>query len=297
MGTIINIKQTGRLGRQAASEDATTGLVLMVPAPGEGQSYSVLNGGVYQIGEVTELEDLGITEEFDEENEVNAWHVVKRFREISPNSKLFVMLVDQSVELADVLDHTNDTSSITRLLNVSEGVINQVGVAVSPSTENIPGEDNAGAPSDWNAYFETNIPIAQLAINHFASQGRPIVICIEATGTDANGDWSELSASGVAMMHGQNDYLYNKGTWARKHTCIGTLMGVIAASPVNANVGWVEKNNVKIGSLINARNAGSYVASITDAEIQAREERRHIFFIKYTDYPGIFLNNSFTDYI
>ena len=285
MSGVVNIRQTGRLGRQAASEDATTGLILMVPAPSEGQSYTV--GHTYEIGEISDLEALGINEAFDDANELQAWNSVKEFREFNPSAKLYVTLLPVAQNAVQAITYNN---GVSKLMQKSQGAVKQIGLVVE--TTDVPvGYD------DFDEYVAAIIAQAQLSVNTCLTHGHPVVIIVEGFRDFKDFDGSEANAFGVGLFFGQSNTFFSKesiSNYQKKRAAIGICMAVIAANRVNDNIGWVEKNNVKIGSLINARLDETLIDELTNSIIESREDKRHIFFRTYTDYPGIYINNDFT---
>ncbi len=280
MGNVINIQQSGGLGITAKPGDAISGMVLHVPAPPEGTNYVL--GGVYKLGSTKDLEDvLGVTAAFDEENEVNAYQSVLEFFTINPKGTLYVMFITQSATLLQILNPTVSDGAI-KLVNQAEGKIKQLAITYTLEAE------------DYEAVFTAAIAQAQVFAEYCAEISRPLHIVLEGFGLDGTTNLKALNSGKVSVMLGQNDTFYSSGEFAELHTAIGSLLGVISLARVNDNIGWVGQYNMMKGNLQNARIGGVLIDDISPTVFDTLDEKGYIYFKKFIDYSGIYMNDSYT---
>jgi len=281
MGNVINIQTSGGLGQLAKSNDGISGMALHVPAPAGGATY--ITGGCYKLASILEADALGFNAAFDATNSVNTYQSILEFFTSSPKGTLYVQCIDQAATLIQMLTPSN-AESLIKLVNFAEGKIKQIGVTFNYD----------GAPADFEAMFAAAIPQAQLFAEHCAENNRPLHVVLEGYGLDGTTDLKDLNSNKVSVFIGQNAAFFAQGAYAEPHCAIGTCLGVISAAPVNESIGYVGGFNVQKGTLQSAMIGGVLVSDIPSTTIESLEENGYIFFIKYTDYSGIYINNSFT---
>lgn len=281
MGNVINIQQSGGLGQTAKSNDGISGMALHIPAPSGGENYTI--GGCYKLGSVKDAEALGINAAYDLAKAVNAYQSILEFFTVSPKGTLYVQCIDQDNTLLDMLTPSNGESLI-KLVNFSEGKIKQIGVTFNYD----------GVLTQFEPMFEEAVPQAQLFAEHCAENNRPLHVVLEGYGLDGSLNLKNLNSNKVSVFIGQNRAFYGKGQFARKHCAIGTCLGVISAAQVNESIGYVGNFNVQKGNLQIPQINEVLVDDITSNTIESLEDNGYIFFVKYTDYSGIYINNSFT---
>lgn len=283
MGNVINIQQSGGLGQTAKSNDGISGMALHVPAPSPTGGLTYQLGGCYKLGSSLEAEALAIDDAFDLANGVNAYQTILEFFTINPKGTLYIQCIDQDATLVDMLTPSNPESLI-KLVNFADGKIKQLGVTFNYD----------GALQQFEDMFEQAVPQAQLFAEHCAENNRPLHVVLEGYGLDGSLNLKNLNSNKVSVFIGQNRAFYGKGQFARKHCAIGTCLGVISAAQVNESIGYVGNFNVQKGNLQIPQINEVLVDDITSNTIESLEENGYIFFVKYTDYSGIYINNSFT---
>ncbi|NBR15170.1 MAG: DUF2586 family protein [Crocinitomicaceae bacterium] len=194
------------------------------------------------------------------------------------------MTVETTVLLSAILTHTSPTSAI-KLVNFAQGKIKQLGICYCPAVT---------VDMVWATVFTAAIPIAQAFAVYCRDNHRPLHIVLEGYGLNNSVNFKALNSSKVSVMIGQNDYFYSKGAFAQPHKAIGVAMGVISVAPVNDNIGWVGKFNLMLGTFSIARLNGVLIDEIPESTFDDLDELGGLYFRNYTDYPGIYMNDSFT---
>lgn len=281
MGKVINIQQSGGIGITTKSGDAISGFIVQAPAPAGGQTY-VLNN-VYKLGAAVEAEALGVDADSDVTGTVSVYQPIKEFFEANPNGTLYLQLTAQTATFVQMLTPTLATSAI-KLINFAQGKIKQLGVGFNPSV----------APADYEVAVGAAISQAQLFAAHCLANDRQIHITLEGLGMSGATDTRALLSKYVSVMLGQNDSFYSKGVFAQKHTSIGRALGIISKAKVNECIGWVGSFNLLAGDFQIARINGVLIDDMTPTQLATLDEKGYLYFVSYTDYPGLYMNASYT---
>lgn len=281
MGKIINNQINGGLGIVKPSIDAVSGIIMPVLAAATGGTYTL--GNVYRLGSTADAVALGVDADFDTTNSVNAYQSVLEFFRVNPRGTLYIMFVDNTLSRATLLQTATNVSAL-KLINDAEGAINQLAIACNPDV----------VITDYDAELSATVGAAQSFAVYCRENNRPLHVVVEGYGADIALDLHTLNASKVSVMFGQNDGFFGLGAWAELHTAIGTALGVISLAKVNECIGWVGKFNLLGGELVKARLNGSLIAALSNAALDAYDEKGWLFFKTYTDYAGIYMNDSHT---
>lgn len=280
MGKIINNQLNGGLGIVKPSIDAISGVVIPVPAAATGGTYTL--GDVYRMKSLADAEAIGVNSAFDLTNEVNAYQTILEFFRASKRGTLFIMFVDNTVARATLLQTATITHAL-KLVNEAEGTINQLAIACNP----------AEVIADYNVELTAVIGAAEAFATFCKENARPLHIVIEGYGAPTL-DCHTLNAPSVSVMIGQNDGFYSIDEWAELHTAIGTALGVISNAKVNECIGWVGKFNLLGGEFVKARIQGTLISEMTPSAIEALDDKGYLYFVVYTDYAGLYMNDSHT---
>lgn len=281
MGQVINIQQSGGLGIVSKSEDGVSGMIIQVPAPTGGETY-VLNN-VYKIGAASELAIFGIDAAYDVTYTVQCFQAVKEFFEINPKGTLYLQLTTQAATMIQMFDPSVVTSAI-KLVNASGGKVKQIAGVFNPATP----------PADFEVALVAAISQANLFALYCMANDRPLHVVLEGLGISGATDTRALLSKHVSVMLGQNDAFYALGAYAQKHTSIGRALGVVSLASVNENIGWVGKFNLLAGAFVQARINGVLVNDMTPTQLATLDTNGYLYFKTYTDYPGIYMNDSWT---
>lgn len=241
-----------------------------------------------------DVKALGITPEYDVENNLNVFrHVSEFYRNAGEGTELHIMLVDQSKTLSNICENEART-----LIANANGNIKQLGIAI-----NLEEDANIvllnGMPSDvYNAIAKAQ-ELYEWADAHYMPM-QVLLECYHHTGSAASSanlrDLQNLTADKVTLVNGQ-DYLYadTKTGLAQKFADVGTILGVTSKANVNQNIG----NN----ELFNLTDAvrGIWIVPGTSAhkknseiisDLQTLEDKGYVFGITYPGLAGVRINND-----
>lgn len=291
MGNIngVNIVR-GKVGsNRVGNDDAVSGIIITTPVvPNLAFDTPVV---VYNMNDV---EDYGITKEFDENNNVNVWqHLKEFFRLAGSGTELHLMVCERTEVMDDLLDEPAKA-----LILSSEGKIKQIAVAV-----NLP--DNAtpvivdGLPEDVNDAIAAAKDLEEWSEENYM----PVTVFVEGhhySGTASSASdlraLPNLSAEGVAVVIGQDyEVADTKTGHAQKYAFVGTVLGVTASCTVEQNIGENETKNLTDGGKRELIVAGfSNHDKIQDkySDWQTLEDKGYIFGLTYAGMAGVRLNND-----
>jgi hypothetical protein len=241
-------------------------------------------GNVYRLASAADAIAIGVTADFDDTNNVNAYQSVLEFFRVNVRGTLYIMFIDNTITRATMLQTATNTHAL-KLINEANGTINQLGVACNPSA----------TISDPVAELTAAVGAAQAFAVHCQTNSRPLHVIIEGYGTFSSGiNLRALNASKVSVMFGQNDGYYALSAAAQKHAAIGTALGVVSLAAVNENIGWVGKFNLLGGEFTRARLQGGLISTLSQTVLNTANDQGWLFFVQFTDYAGIYMNDSHT---
>ena len=110
-------------------------------------------------------------------------------------------------------------------------------------------------------------------------------------------DLNTLSAPKVSVVIGQDGaglgaYLY--AGYSKSITCLGAILGAVSAAAVSDDIAWVGKFNLSNGYELDtlAFGNGVMVAASSQNFLNALDNLRYIFLIKYVGIPGSYIDDS-----
>lgn len=276
---------TNRLG----SDDAISGIILTGPKPAN-LDFSTPKS-LYNIDDA---ERLGITKEYDQENNIHVHGHLSEFFRFSPTgTELNIILEEQTKKLIDLCD-----GPAKKLLLFAEGRIKQLAIGLNlPEAATITMLN--GVPDDVYNSIKTAKLLEEWSENNFM----PISIFLEGYsygGTAASSadlrDIENLSAEGVTLIIGQDyDVAEKKTGHAQKYAFIGTVLGVCASCSVNQNIGENETKNLTDGArklLVNPALSNHKLTKDQYSDLQTLEDKGYVFGLTYTGLAGVRLNND-----
>ena len=284
----------GRIGANTLSVgDGVSAIIIGAPA-----ATGLAQSMVKHLYGIKDAEAVGIDAGFDQTNNVNAHrHISEFYREAGEGSHLYVMLVDPTKTMVEILE---DTGSIyaKKVLSEAGGDVRQLAVAVNPTgaTTHL-----NGLPDDvYNA-----IAKAQGLYDWADSHYMPIQILLE--GYDYAGDAStvadlrdlpNLQAHKVSVIIGQ-DWAYSESKTgnAQKYADVGTALGVLSKAAINQNIGDVESFNITDAtkSIWMVPGLSSHQKNSDVIEhLQTLDTKGYIFGVEYTGISGVRFNDDHT---
>jgi|26BtaG_2_1085354.scaffolds.fasta_scaffold02540_5 hypothetical protein len=287
----VNI-QRGRLGaNRVGNDDAISGIIITSPVVSNLEFDTPVV--VYNM---TDVEDFGITKDFDENQNVHVWqHLKEFFRLAGAGTELHLMIVEQTESMSDCL-----SEHAKALLLNSDGKIKQLAVAVNldseavvTSLDGLPVDviDAISTAKALELWSEENfMPVSVFLEGHHFSGNAASAIDLRAI--------ESLSAEGVSVVIGQ-DYEVAKSkladTHARNYAFVGTALGVTASCFVQQNIGENETKNLTNGAkkeLISAGLSSFETIKAKFDDLQTLEDKGYIFGVTYAGMAGVRLNND-----
>ncbi len=283
----VDIKK-GRLGANTlGGDDAFSGIII---ACGAASNLAVETPAM--VYNMRDVEQLGITAEFDKAKNVNAHrHLSEFFRTTGEGTTLHLMLVEKAVTEVEICEQ-----KAKRLLAHAKGEIRQLAIAVNPTDEvtmlNGMAADvynaipKAQGLAEWA--YENHMPL-QIFLEGFAYGGSAASVAdLRAI--------ENVNATKVSVVIGQ-DFIYAKTKTGntQKYADVGTVLGVCAKAAVNQNIGENESFNLTDATveawLEPALSSHTSNADVLE-DLQTLEDKGFIFGITYTGMAGVRLNND-----
>ncbi len=284
-----NIKK-GKVGtNRLGNDDAVSGIILTGVKPENMElSKPVV---VYNINDV---ENLGITKEYDSVNNVNVYeHLYEFYRLAGAGTELFLILEPQTRKLTELCG-----DPAKQLMIYAKGKINQLAIGV-----NLPEASTITMLNGMPDEVYNSIALAKQLEEWSEENHMPVVIfleCYNYSGSAASSAnlraLENLKAEGVAVVIGQDfDQAAAKTGHAQKYAFIGTVLGVCASCTVNQNIGENETKNLTHESkkiLVNPGLSNHKTIDEQHADLQTLENKGYIFGLTYTGMAGVRLNND-----
>ncbi|MDR3046126.1 MAG: DUF2586 domain-containing protein [Bacteroidales bacterium] len=297
------IKGNGGIGRQAASEDPISGLIMSLSNL---ITTGLTAGGFDTAGSwenaifVAKLKypeqlsaDYGIIEQEidsnDEEGEIadkmarNAivYHVYEFFR-MSPTGTLFLGLTTTDVS----------GTNIRALQYYAAGTIRQIGI-LTPTTTGI----TTAILADYQQACTGTTGATGLEQEH-----QPLSLIITWNGGISGTTLASLSGNGHSQAGRQNlslligcdldPALYAKIGALNQYGCIGNVLGAISKAAVNECIGWVAK--FPVGLVMPGFITGDLLKDVTTLQLNQLNDARYIFVLTHVGDAGNYYNDSFT---
>lgn len=287
MAEITFERTDGNLGRLPASEDATSGLLVI------GHSSNLSFSPVEYI--FTSSKQAKETKEndgnfFNGNIDDDVFSIIYDFFTSQPNATLFVRFSVPS-------DGNPFFEEVRDIQNKAEGKIRQLAVICIPNTL-----DNTGSliGNDTN-YDDPLQQIANLGVaaENVSNNNQPLHI-LYAPKTNHLSTISSLptirtndgnAPERVSVIIGGNSTGATSNTGV--NASLGVLLATVSKSKVHENVGWIEKFPLPIdGPTIYLNNEHIKISELTEVDIKTLTEKGYIFPRKYTGISGSYFNDS-----
>jgi hypothetical protein len=288
----VTLKE-GRIGANVAGDSREFGIICNGVAV---QSKAQLNT-TYKLLRPSDAEAIGITEDYDQTNEVRVYrHISEFYRRAGEGRVLHIRLVAQTMKPAEMIPDAKIQ------VVEAEGKISDLVFAYNPDA------DYQETTTDgFNADVRAAIgPLQQFAVwtddkdmpLHTILEGRALADDLSGVIDlrDLNVDDAALEATKVTLVFGQ-DWVYADALDApgKKFADVGTFLGVIASQAWNRNPGEVETQNLTdatlgvwtIGGLSNHKKYSEVFESL-----ETLNDKGYVFPIKYQGLTGYWWNDG-----
>ncbi|WP_343671812.1 DUF2586 family protein [Chitinophaga sp.] len=260
----------GNLGRTVATDDGVAGLILT----------GVDNGliGLNQpkvLFSLSDAENLGIK---GSNLNFSAYRHIKEFYDVAgEGAELYIMLVGDGVNQAQVLDMTNAEGAV-KLLNAAQGRIRLLGVSFTPSGTYLPLMKDGLDAGTIDA-----VPKAQQLAEAYTAQFKPVRVLLEGV----NADIEHPETLKNLRTFSDNRVGIVIGSTLSGSASVGLVLGRAAAIPVQRNLGRVKDGALPV---TNAYIAGKAIEDIT--AVDALHDKGYIFFRTFVGRSGYYLNDD-----
>ncbi len=292
---VVITRTAGGIGR--LGQDAGEGVAALVSG-GVAVSGGAQLNTVYKLYAPAGAEAIGLTAAYDTSNKVLVRHHIDEFFRLNPTGELHLMVVAQTVTMAQMCDM--DNNYLKKVLRDGQGRIRKAGVVRNPAADYTAVLDD-GLDADVLAA----IPKAQeLADDEYAND-RPINnIVIEGRQYNgAVGDAADLRAiSGgpyrdVSVVIAQDSAIAALDAEYTPYAAVGAYLGVAtnkAASECFAQpIDRFNLTSVADGRFLTAYLSNNNpLSNLVEADIDALHDKGYIFGRTFNNFDGVYLNQS-----
>lgn len=291
------VARDGGLKRRNPSLDGVSGMLTTGVAAG-----TLVLGESNQLKSVNDLTALGVAADYDTANNVKVYHHVEEFFRLNPDGELWLMVVAQTVSLADMCDVSN-AQYLLKLLSDAKGKIRQVAVGRNPVT-GYTATTTGGMDTDVFAA----IPLAQALAEQEWIAHRPVFVLLEGrsfTGSaTAATDLRTLNSGNVGVTILQDKVQADAHAICNGYAAIGTTLGAISKAAVNVSI--MQTATMDIQSVADKMylsddandnvNLSSHLAggSYSDTDLGTLKDKGYLFAVTYTDTEGVYFCDSST---
>lgn len=276
----------GNLGRLPATQEGLCGIVFGPCAvnPSNGTVFTP-----YLIRSLADAEALGITQAYDEANDLICWHHLKEFYEERQGSQPLWIIISAQAQTA----HFDANQEADMLMQASDGNIRLVlgcftpAVAVSAWTQGLPTVLTTVA-ADAKAFVAR-----QFALH------RPVRVLLEGYGIESAATLSyDLRGSGgpqannVQVIIGQNRTLLGVGyDGITEFASAGRVLGRASRISCHRSIA-----RVKDGPLVGVTSAGfsdnTALSAVSATQLATLNTLGYVFFRAIAGLPGVYINDS-----
>lgn len=293
MGKIIITVGNGNIGRTSPNKDGVTAIVFGTADPASGLANGVVSP---KLTKLSDAEDLGITAQFDTDNNQLIHHHISEFFRIKESfgqtGELYIMLVpNASVDMEDMV--TSTSPYLKKISDDTNGEVRLAGVVLNPVTGYTPtlagGLDNGVVDA---------VTAAQLLADTQKALMRPLDVFIE--GRSYNGtaatltDVRSLENPDVYVVIAADNDISSISAEMAGYAAVGTTLGVVSAAKVSENIGWTGKFNVQdknLGNYLNVGLSNGNLASASESDYEVLTSKGYIFLREYPGQSGVYFDD------
>ena len=274
--TISFNRGQGGLGRPLATNDHISGFIMPFVNANLPSGFSTTDR-IKIVYSISEAETLGITQAGTYTKLL--WYHLNQFFKRQPLGKLYIHLIDSTaVTFAEV----------ETLQNFSGGEIRQIGFY-----------------NVLSAFSTANLTTIQASCTTLEGINKPVQVLYACnfqaiTTIGSLADLRALSCKNVSVVIGEDGDNLGSAlaiSETKSVTCIGSALGVLSASKVNENLGWIEKFNVVENGEFNEpalaiTSATFLVKNQSQSALDGVNDKGYIFLNKQVGIDGTYFNDS-----
>lgn len=264
----INVNKDG-LGQVAQTQDGVSAMVLT----GDSVTNGIQVGTSVQVFNLDEAIEKGITQT---DNPYAYKHVQQFYEEAPSGTELWIMLVDATVTMEEVVSSDQDYAK--KLLNDAKGVVRLLAVSRK-------SDGTATIANGVDADVDAAVVKAQSLVEGYAINYKEVSVIID--GKDFTGDVGALED----YKQSDNEFVsvMLSNTDGSKNAAVGLLLGRLAKDPVMRNPG-----RVKSGSLptIDAYFTDGKAIEASEGAWDSIHDKGYIFLRSFVGRSGYFFNDA-----
>jgi hypothetical protein len=288
----VNLKKLdGGLGRTSETNDAVILVVGSMPIVGSTLVYNK----VVELIQIKDLEDLGVNESFDANNQVLAYYQVSESFRLAPESTILFM---------PVAEDSTIQAKTTEILTAIRGNKNVRGLALFGFTNDISTLADEVEVLQASIVDEIKKDGVLLDFVLVEGKGKADVVFNDLEDLRAKNapQISVIIAQDTDVAKQDANYLY--------HAAVGSAVGMIAVRKVNENMGStnikVKPDDAKLSNVYSLtdealgkwKNAGISIGTSMDelsaVQVKSLNTKGYIFAGSYADAAGFYFSNSCT---
>lgn len=278
------------LQRLAPSEFNKSGLVL----GGVAATDLALNTVSEELSNLQAVEALGITQGFDEGNEIQVWYHCKEFFRLSKAGKLRIMMVPQGTTLTQMCDKDNDF--VQKMVVETGGRLRRIGVVLNPADGYTPTLSDG-----YDADVVSALPKAQELVEANFDQMRPLEIGVE--GRDFNGtpgamtNFRTSDYPYVQIVNIQDPGAVGVFDTDAKSGAVGTFIGAKSFVNANESIGYTGKVNLSdnvTGEFASVNFTSGEPSSTYELDYQTFADKGVVIGRTYPGQSGVYFDTNAT---
>jgi hypothetical protein len=297
------VKKDGNLGSAAADVEKVYGILFGGVAASTG-TYTTL-GVTVLLTAAADADALGLTAAYDATNHVLVRYHIEEHFERAPGSKLYIMVVAQTVTQPQMWDIAN-AQYVKKLMSDSGNTLRKIGTVRNPASGYTPVFTGTQIVEDE---VLATVPKAKAMLAYFAGLNIFIdVALIEGRGNPTPQatftDLRTLTADGVVIVNTQDPGIAVLHALYATHAAVGTAMGMWGARRTEEDLGavviadnpdkTVEAFAIDASSDVTGKwkdvalSTGELTSSLSPTKVAALIAQGYLFADRYPQYTGIF---------
>jgi hypothetical protein len=287
---VIIEKNRGGLGRRSPSADMVSAIVMN----GIAVTGKIGLGEVHELRSVKDAEALGLDAAYDTTNNVLVFERINRYFMRNPSGELHIMLVAQSVTLAQMCDKALDYGK--KLLKGLKGRVRHIAFARNPATGYTPtltgGLDADVLAAIAKAQELHDDEFLKFRYANFFIEGRSF------NGTPASAtNLRSLNAENVSVVIGADPEVSGRAALFNGYAAVEEFLGMVSKAAVSQNVGeLIPEFNLTYGGTWRQSGLSSNLNldSYQDTALDQLHEKGYIFAEAVADVDGFYWNDTHT---
>lgn len=276
MAKITFVKGQGGLNRRLPGEDHISSMIFYATVV----IAAFATEKIHEINQLLDAEDLGIVNTDGTSTDIQIIHYhISEFYRINPGAKLFVAIYDEPAG-------ANTFAEVETVQNFAEGKIRNMGVWIK------------------TVFATADMVLIQGILNTLDTNNKPISDVLYAADLKAITTAALVTlrtgvvapkVSGILGQDGAGTGAALYTTAGYSITALGAILGAVSKAKVSECIGWVEKFPMNAVELdVPAFANGDLVKSLTQATIDAVDDKGYIFLLKYESDGQVYINDSHT---